>query len=123
MIRRLADTFSGHDTGNGLRPGEQWTLQVLKLTEEVGEAAQAVIGARGSNPRKGHSHTWEDVQDEVADVVITGMVALARMRPDAREHLIGLLARKAERFLCGQDSTEEALHRPVSQDRPSPDFL
>ena len=106
-IQRLADTFSHIDTGNGLRPEEQWTLQVLKLAEEVGEAAQAVIGARGTNPRKGHSHTWTDVQDEVADAVITGMVALARLRPDAREHFAAVLARKAVKFLHPQESSDE----------------
>ncbi|GAA3214828.1 hypothetical protein GCM10020256_15940 [Streptomyces thermocoprophilus] len=94
-IQRLADTFSRLDAENGLAPEEQWTLQVLKLAEEVGETAQAVIGARGTNPRKGHSHTWTDVQDEVADTVITGLVALARLRPDAREYLTAVLARKS----------------------------
>ncbi|MEV6058135.1 GNAT family N-acetyltransferase [Streptomyces sp. NPDC052107] len=54
----LADTFSCLDTENGLAPEEQWTLQVLKLAEEVGEAAQAVIGARGTNPRKGWMRSW-----------------------------------------------------------------
>ncbi|WP_308294982.1 GNAT family N-acetyltransferase [Streptomyces sp. NK08204] len=108
-IQRLADTFSRLDTGNGLQHEEQWTLQVLKLAEEVGEAAQAVIGARGTNPRKGHSHTWTDVQDEVADAVITGMVALARLRPDAREHFTSVLARKAVKFLHPHDSSDETL--------------
>jgi hypothetical protein len=28
-------------------------LRMLKLSEEVGEAAEAVIGATGQNPRKG----------------------------------------------------------------------
>ncbi|MER6735854.1 GNAT family N-acetyltransferase [Streptomyces puniciscabiei] len=106
-IQRLADTFSRLDAENGLTPEEQWTLQVLKLAEEVGEAAQAVIGARGTNPRKGHSHTWTDVQDEVADAVITGMVALARLRPDAREYFTAVLARKAVKFLPGQESGNE----------------
>nr|WP_075001307.1 MazG-like family protein [Streptomyces qinglanensis] len=78
---------------------QQWTLQVLKLSEETGEAAQAVIGVQGTNPRKGHSHTWEDVHAEVADVVITGLVALARMRPDdAADFLRRQLVRKAARF-------------------------
>ncbi|MFG3014207.1 GNAT family N-acetyltransferase [Streptomyces cinerochromogenes] len=98
-IRQLADAFSRLDTENGLQPEEQWTLQVLKLAEEVGEAAQAVIGARGTNPRKGHSHSWADVEDEVADAVITGMVTLARLRPDAHEHLTAVLARKSAGFL------------------------
>ncbi|KUM99397.1 hypothetical protein AQI95_39690 [Streptomyces yokosukanensis] len=108
-IQRLADTFSRFDAEKGLAPEEQWTLQVLKLAEEVGEAAQAVIGARGTNPRKGHSHTWADVQDEVADAVITGMVTLARLRPDAREYFTAVLARKAVKFLPAQDSGDELL--------------
>ncbi|MES9524383.1 GNAT family N-acetyltransferase [Streptomyces capoamus] len=106
-IRRLAAAFRRLDTEQELAPEEQWTLQVLKLAEEVGEAAQAVIGARGTNPRKGHSHTWADVQDEVADAVITGMVALARLRPDAREYFAAVLARKAVRFLPAQDPGAE----------------
>ncbi|MEV8597800.1 GNAT family N-acetyltransferase [Streptomyces sp. NPDC052012] len=110
-IRRLADTFSFSrlDAENGLAPEEQWTLQVLKLAEEVGEAAQAVIGARGTNPRKEHSHTWTDVQEEVADAVITGMVALARLRPDAREYFTAVLAQKALKFLPSQGSGDELL--------------
>ncbi|WP_309505964.1 GNAT family N-acetyltransferase [Streptomyces pyxinicus] len=109
-VQRLAELFGRLDTGNGLRPEEQWSLQVLKLAEEVGEAAQAVIGARGTNPRKGRSHAWTDVQDEVADVVITGLVSLARMRPDAPAYFASVLARKAEKFLSpkGPESASPA---------------
>jgi hypothetical protein len=32
-------------------------LRMLKLQEEVGEVAQAVIGVTGQNPRKGTTHT------------------------------------------------------------------
>lgn len=42
-------------------------LQMLKLSEEVGEVAEAVIGAYGTNPRKGTTHTREDVQAELCD--------------------------------------------------------
>ncbi|APE19928.1 MULTISPECIES: MazG-like family protein [Streptomyces] len=99
-IRSLSALFTEFDAGRGLTPEEQWTMQVLKLTEEVGEAAQAVIGARASNPRKGRSHSWEQVQEEVVDAVVTGMVALTRMRPDdAPEFFAAVLARKAAKFL------------------------
>ncbi|MER5963642.1 MazG-like family protein [Streptomyces sp. NPDC002057] len=102
-IRTLAALFDEHGTAQGLTSEEQWTIQVLKLSEEVGEAAQAVIGARATNPRKGRSHGWEHVQEEVADTVITGMVSLARMRPDdAPEFLASVLARKSARFLSGE---------------------
>ncbi|MFD7259802.1 MazG-like family protein [Streptomyces sp. NPDC059874] len=98
-INALADRFDASDAAQGLRPEESHVLQVLKIGEEFGEAAQAVIGAKGTNPRKGHSHSWEDVHDEVCDVIITGMVALARMRPDAAEYFAGQLRLKAGKFL------------------------
>ncbi|MGX1760489.1 MazG-like family protein [Streptomyces lydicus] len=109
-VGRLARRFDAHDNARGLDQAQQWTLQVLKIAEETGEASQAVIGARGTNPRKGDSHTWQDVHAEVADVIITGMVALARMRPDdAEQYLQRQLAAKAVKFL------------PASAtDRPSP---
>ena len=56
--------------------GDIRVLQVLKLSEEVGEAAQAVIGATGQNPRKGVTHTWEDVELELCDVALAALVAL-----------------------------------------------
>jgi NTP pyrophosphatase (non-canonical NTP hydrolase) len=76
---------------------DELLLRVLKLSEEVGEVAQAVIGATGQNPRKGTSHNWEDVQAELCDVVITALVALRTLTPEAREvftaHLEGVGAR------------------------------
>ncbi|MCF2539883.1 MULTISPECIES: MazG-like family protein [Streptomyces] len=74
-------------------------LRMLKLSEEVGEVAQAVIGATGQNPRKGVTHTWDDVQSELCDVVITALVALRTLTPDAREVFMRHLARVAERSL------------------------
>ncbi|MFR9794805.1 MazG-like family protein [Streptomyces sp. MS06] len=72
-------------------------LRVLKLSEEVGEVAEAVIGAVGQNPRKGTSHDWEDVRSELCDVAITALVALRTLTPDAREvfarHLAGVTRR------------------------------
>ncbi|WP_406153202.1 MazG-like family protein [Streptomyces sp. NBC_01023] len=105
IIDALAARFTAHDTERCLSLEEQWTLQVLKISEETGEAAQAVMGARGFNPRKGNSHTWQDAQDEVADVVITGMVSLARMRPDdAVDFLHRQLVAKAAKFLPAEQT-------------------
>ncbi|GAA3146135.1 MazG-like family protein [Streptomyces rameus] len=66
-------------------PADVRLLRVLKIGEEFGEVSEAVHGALGANPRKGHSHTWEDVQKELADVIVTAMVALATITPDARQ--------------------------------------
>jgi hypothetical protein len=59
--------------------------QLLKLSEEVGEVAEAYIGMRGLNPRKGVSHTEADLLGELADVIITAAVAITRVTgsPDA----------------------------------------
>lgn len=75
-------------------------LRVLKLSEEVGETAQAVIGATGQNPRKGTTHTWEDVEAELCDVAITALVALRTLTPHPREAFTRHLSRVAERSLA-----------------------
>ncbi|MHB9850742.1 MazG-like family protein [Streptomyces krungchingensis] len=76
-------------------------LRILKLSEEVGEVAQAVIGATGQNPRKGTTHDWDDVQSELCDVVITALVALRTLTPDTRGVFAAHLARVAHRSLGG----------------------
>jgi NTP pyrophosphatase (non-canonical NTP hydrolase) len=64
------------DAENSAPPEMARLLRVLKISEEAGEVAEAVIGVTGSNPRKGNSHTWEDVRKELCDVILTSMVAL-----------------------------------------------
>jgi NTP pyrophosphatase (non-canonical NTP hydrolase) len=61
--------------------------QVIKLQEELGEVAKALIGALGANPRKGFTHTTTDVAMELADVVITAILAIALCRKDPNETL------------------------------------
>jgi NTP pyrophosphatase (non-canonical NTP hydrolase) len=74
-------------------------LRMLKLQEEVGEVAQAVIGVTGQNPRKGVTHTWDDVGSELCDVVVTALVALRTLTPDARAVFTAHLAGVTERSL------------------------
>ncbi|GAA2676259.1 MazG-like family protein [Streptomyces lunalinharesii] len=85
------------DRESALPKEQERLLRVLKLSEEVGEAAQAVIGATGQNPRKGRSHTWDDVHAELCDVIVTAMVALRTLTPEARQVFEGHLRRVAER--------------------------
>jgi NTP pyrophosphatase (non-canonical NTP hydrolase) len=91
---------------NTTRPREQeLLLRVLKLSEEVGEVAQAVIGTLGQNPRKGVTHEWADVRAELCDVALTALVALRTLTPDAREvflrHVEGV-RRRADAFEAGR---------------------
>ncbi|BAC73620.1 hypothetical protein AQJ43_14495 [Streptomyces avermitilis] len=95
----IEDLHSWLDAHRAHGGQEGLLLRVLKLSEEVGEVAQAVIGATGQNPRKGTTHTWEDVQAELCDVVITAMVALRTLGPDARDVFAAHLARVTERSL------------------------
>ncbi|GGM17333.1 hypothetical protein GCM10010129_71890 [Streptomyces fumigatiscleroticus] len=83
-------------------------LRMLKLSEEVGEVAQAVIGATGQNPRKGVTHTWDDVQSELCDVVITALVALRTLTPDVREVFTRHLERVTERSLGQRPATRRS---------------
>lgn len=79
-------------------------LRILKLSEEVGEVAQAVIGATGQNPRKGTTHTWQDVQAELCDVALTALIALRGLTPDAHE----VFTRHLEQV------TDRSLRRPAA---------
>ncbi|MGW3986448.1 MazG-like family protein [Streptomyces sp. NPDC004830] len=88
------------DTNRPVEGREGLLLRILKLSEEVGEVAQAVIGVTGQNPRKGVTHTWEDVQAELCDVVVTALLALRTLTPEAREVFGGHVARVRERSLA-----------------------
>ncbi len=82
IIGRLVERLDNHST---VSPQTDRLLRVMKITEEAGEVVEAVNGALGVNPRKGHSHTWQDVERELCDVIFTAMVALRTVTPDAPE--------------------------------------
>ncbi|MER5904345.1 MazG-like family protein [Streptomyces mirabilis] len=74
-------------------------MRVLKIGEEFGEVAEALHGAMKANPRKGASHTWEDVHKELCDVAITSLIALASLTPDAQKLFGERLQHIADRSL------------------------
>jgi hypothetical protein len=69
----LLDRLHKHFADDG---GVTLPLQLIKIQEELGEAAEAYVGMTGSNPRKGVTHTADDVAMELADVAITAMLAI-----------------------------------------------
>ncbi|RKN11395.1 MazG-like family protein [Streptomyces radicis] len=95
-IARLVEWLDAHNTNS---PELTRLLRVLKIQEEAGEVAEAIHGAMGSNPRKGASHTWGDVEKELCDVILASMVSLATINPDARKVFEYHLNRVAERSL------------------------
>lgn len=72
--REIWDAIERHQASDGTVAGK--LHRILKLSEEIGEVAQAVIGRNGANKRKGFTHTDEMIAKELADVIITAMVAL-----------------------------------------------
>ena len=74
------------------------TLRILKVTEEAGEAAGAWIGVLGTNPRKGVTHSRDDVVAELADVVITALVAMDSLGVDVRTALRGCALKVVNRI-------------------------
>src|SRR5690349_288750 len=64
--------------------------RLAKIAEETGEVIAAYIGYTSQNPRKGYSHTFDDVLKEVLDVALTALCAaehLAGNKGDALELL------------------------------------
>ncbi|TDC58901.1 hypothetical protein E1258_19890 [Micromonospora sp. KC207] len=85
------------DVANGTGDPEL-TCRILKLTEEAGEAAGAWIGALGQNPRKGVTHTRDDVAAELADAAFTALVAIESLGVDAHGALRGCAAKVRSRL-------------------------
>ncbi|MFE6945988.1 MazG-like family protein [Streptomyces chartreusis] len=96
VVEQLRDWL---DAKSGVSGDLATVLRVLKISEEAGEVAEAVLGAMRANPRKGASHTWEDVQKELCDVTVTALIALASITPDARMVFEEYLRRIADRSL------------------------
>lgn len=71
-LSELIDEHLAHQTGD--HAAIMWQ-RVGKLAEEVGETVTALIGAQGSNPRKGYYAGYDDVADELLDVAITALGA------------------------------------------------
>lgn len=77
-------------------------LRILKIVEEAGEAAAAWIGTLGQNPRKGITHSRQDVADELGDVAFTALVAAASLGYDPREVLARIAAKVRTRLTDSQ---------------------
>ena len=71
---------------------QDWA-RVAKITEEAGEAIDALIGITGQNPRKNFYGTQEHLFDELCDVALTGLYALQHFTKDGTKTVGWLLAR------------------------------
>ncbi|HEV2375053.1 MAG TPA: MazG-like family protein [Streptosporangiaceae bacterium] len=74
-------------------------IRILKLTEEVGEAAQALIGMRGQS-RKGVWRTRDDLLDELADVIITAAVTMSAITDSGTDQARNHFERRLETVIA-----------------------
>lgn len=105
--RRIAAQLD--ERGNRDLTGLPETLcRALKVQEEAGEMAQAVIGVLGQNPRKGITHTWDDVVAEAIDTALSALVFAETVQPGMLDlTLAGRLDHLARRAAaCGAPDPE-----------------
>lgn len=57
------------------RLAQDWA-RISKVIEELGETIEAMIGYTGQNPRKGMTHSKDDMLYELADTAITAILAI-----------------------------------------------
>lgn len=81
LFADVADITAWLDESNPASPHES-AMRVMKLMEEAGEAAAAYVGLTGQNPRKGVTHTQDDLLKELADVAITALCAMQHFTQD-----------------------------------------
>jgi phosphoribosyl-ATP pyrophosphohydrolase len=79
---------------------------MLKVQEETGEVAEAYIGFLGLNPRKGVTHTPYEVSMELADIVITALVAIVMMGFSPDEVLAHQMIKAEDRLNEAADSEQ-----------------
>ncbi|MYZ36941.1 MULTISPECIES: MazG-like family protein [unclassified Streptomyces] len=99
-IRESLDEKSGD-----LSARELILFRVLKIGEEFGEVAEALHGVNGTNPRKGKSHTMNDVVKELVDVAVTALIALESVTPDAQKEFEARLQHLTDRPMRPADET------------------
>lgn len=83
----------------------------MKVTEEAGEVFQALAGTIGENPRKGQTHTRDDLRDELLDVAGAALGAVSHLDGDSGDPIAWLSGRLAfvrQRLLAAVRTPPEA---------------
>lgn len=83
-ISRWIDTSAGY---RGLDAEAHNWRRIQKIAQETGEVFEAYCGSLGENPRKGHTHTDEDVTRELLDVALAALGAVEHRTGNAGRSL------------------------------------
>lgn len=65
-----------------LDPEAHTWRRVMKVAEEVGKVTQSLSGYLGENPRKGQTHTLDDLRSELLDVALAALGAVSHLGGD-----------------------------------------
>lgn len=84
-------------------PRELRMARVLKVGEEFGEVVEALHGVLGLNPRKGFTHSWDDVRDELVDVAVSALVALETIAGDPEGEFAARLGELVARLPAAEE--------------------
>lgn len=99
-IDAVVRALDENDEAAGIDVHEGLALRVLKVTEESGEAAQALLYLRSQNPRKGKRTDERALTGELYDVALTALVAAAsvttRWAGEFEAHVLTKTARVVE---------------------------
>lgn len=104
---RVSRLIDDHNRNQGR--GEEaitWS-RLAKIGEELGEVIAAHIGQTAQNPRKGTTHTTEDVKKELIDVAATALYAYEHMDGHAGRSMHALHAYVMKRREVYQPRPEE----------------
>ena len=101
-IRTAVDALDENDRERGFEGMPSILLRIGKVSEKLGEVWRAYIGAVGQNPRKGFYADHHQVVEELADVALTAIVAMATVDPAGWERILEDTVRtKTSRLLDG----------------------
>jgi hypothetical protein len=122
----LTRSYVGSDQGVTRLPrGVPIEIRLFKLTEELGEAAEAFVGMHRLNSRKGVCRSRGNLLAELGDVIITAGVAMTGVTGgdvgEARSHLEQRSAGCPQWLAMGHQQPRRRSHPPRPQDtRPAP---
>lgn len=95
-IAAISKWIDGFKSYEGLDPEAHLWRRVTKVGAEAGEVFDAMSGYTGENPRKGQTHTINDVIEELLDTAVAALGAVEHITGNQGQSVL-LLSDKIKR--------------------------
>lgn len=102
----------------GISPEDHARLSAISVS--LGKSVSTLIGATGQNPRKGVTHSQDDVVNEVLDVVMTGLLCAQHMLKNSSTVRMRFRAKQERTYLRMLESERKIEPLPGLADPDSP---